>query len=870
MKLSDYLQKYFGHKSFRPGQKEIIEAIIENKNVLAVLPTGAGKSLCYQLPALILNNFSIVISPLIALMKDQVDSLNKTDEVAAFINSSQEYYETETVFRKLSEGKIKLLYLAPERLESVGFSEKIKNLKPNYLFVDEAHCISEWGHNFRPSYRKIVDFIEYVGIKKVSGFTATATPEVIKDIVTQLKMKEPKIFVRGFERENLSINVFITNKKKEKLLEILRLNDKPAIIYSSSRRVTEELSDFLNLNKISTSYYHAGLNSSQRKKIQENFINDKSPVIVATNAFGMGIDKKDIRTVVHYNLPGSIENYYQEIGRAGRDGKEASTFLLFDQSDISIQEFFINSANPDKELVTKIYNSICNYAKISIGEKSAKEIPINIDYLTVTTKREITKGLLSSTLRILENSGYIKILSEFDKKDKLVFLYDQEMLKSFVKKTNDEEKKNIIMILLREFGGAIFNAKTNISIAGLAIETGLPEDRLSENLLELHKKGIVEFEKSFTDDAILLKSERVKGSDLKINSVKLNEIYFNSRKKLDEIINLAYAQECRFKVILQYFGEDVTNYKCGKCDNCNVDNRLPFSTYEYLEELVLRTVYESKEALRERDIVNILLGKTNSQKLKDVPTFSSGANYSKKDLTIVLRKAIETNHLKKDILSETKIYLTNKGKDLLLAKGVIQETEIESNYEETLALYHQLKEVRTKVGIKFNQPNYLIISDEILQEISRNKPESITELYKIKGINERTLTKIGNEIIECIKNYDLFHSSSSDISQEKQKLPTNLIETQKLVTQNYSLKEIAELRNQSMPIISMQIESIIEIFPETDITYLIEKEKLEKINNATSKGLKDLKTIKSILPQNIEFAEIRIALAKIYSNSKSS
>jgi ATP-dependent DNA helicase RecQ len=388
------LKKYFGFKSFRPGQEEIINAILANESVLAILPTGGGKSLCYQIPSLLCENFAIVISPLIALMKDQVDSLNKKEQVAEFINSSLDYYETEMILNSLSERKIKLLYVAPERLENKTFAERIKNLKPSFIFVDEAHCISEWGHNFRPSYRKIKEFIEYTQVKTVSAFTATATPEVEKDIVLQLGMKHPKIFVKGFERDNLFINVLQVKNKFEKIIELLNRFGLPAIIYTATRKSAEDISRHLLNNKIDNSFYHAGISNIQRKKIQENFIQDKIGVIVATNAFGMGIDKKDIRIVIHFNMPGSIENFYQEIGRAGRDSKNSYTYMLFDKADINIQQYFINSSFPDKELIRSVYDAICNLGQVAINNLSTSEIPIKIDFISVFAKRDISKGLL--------------------------------------------------------------------------------------------------------------------------------------------------------------------------------------------------------------------------------------------------------------------------------------------------------------------------------------------------------------------------------------------------------------------------------------------------------------------------------------------
>lgn len=865
------LKKYFGHKSFRFSQEKIINAILNSENVLAVLPTGAGKSICYQIPALISENFSIVISPLIALMKDQVDSLNKKENVAVFINSTIEYYEIEKILNEISYNKYKILYLAPERLENINFVERIKKLNPTFLFVDEAHCISEWGHNFRPSYRKIKDFIDYLGIKNVSAFTATATPEVIKDIVEQLKLKEPKIFVEGFERENLHLNVIQIKNKKEKVVELIRRYKTPAIIYTSSRKNAEEVSEYLQLNKIKSAFYHAGMNSIERKHTQEDFINDKISVIVATNAFGMGIDKKDIRMVIHYNIPSSIENYYQEIGRAGRDGKDSYIFLLFDPNDIKIQQYFISNSYPDQELIIKIYNGICNFANVAIGSKTDKDILINSDYLSVICNREISRGLLNASLKILEDGGYIKILSEFDKKYFLNFNLSPQKLRELTKNIKDEFKQKVILLLIREYGSALFNSRTKISLQDIAAELDSSEEEVNDVLISLQKSGIATYEKPSEKDAIKLTQTRVK--HLNLDYKKINDKYFNAQKKLEQMIDYVYTNDCRFKYILKYFGEDVSNYSCNKCDHCNNENQLPEASVQYLQEIILLTIYEyiesGEEGIKETDLINTLIGKTKSEKLRKISTFNVCVNHSKSDLLNVIQYLFSHSLIKRDLFSGHKLLLTNKGKDFLLKQNLITEKTEQNNYEENIELYHLLKEVRAKAANKFNQPKYLICSDEVLRKIAMNKPQSIAELLSINGFNERMFNKIGEELLQTINDFIV---SPNNISQNenniKKKLPSNLEETYNLLLKGYSLNEISELLKQPPAIISMQIETIIEYYPETDISKLFDENIFNQILDEINKGCLNLKELKQRLSSSISYPQIRIALAKYKSKNK--
>lgn len=859
MQLEQHLETLFGYSSFRPGQKEIIEAILSRQNVLAILPTGAGKSICYQLPSLISERFSIVVSPLIALMKDQVDSIKINPNPAAFINSAMSFKESEETLRNISFGKIKILYLAPEKLENRQFAETIKSLNPNFIFIDEAHCISEWGHNFRPSYTKIKEFTNYLSVKNISAFTATATPEVAKDIIEQLGLIEPKIFVRGFERDNVSINIIKTKKKKENCLQILAEHGTPAIVYTSSRKRAEAISEFLLMNKIKSTYYHAGLLPEVRKKVQEDFISNKTSVICATNAFGMGIDKGDIRLVLHYNSPGSIENYYQEIGRAGRDGNPSHAYLLYDDSDMDIHKYFIRNSYPDKETIMGIYDSICDFGKVAVGNFSSKEIPIDLDFIKVTTQKQISRGLVYSALNSLEGGGYLKLISDLERKDSIQFLMDKNRLRNFVKQTENIFFKEIILYLLRFFSREIFQKEVRISLTEISQETNIVVNLLTESLIHLDNFGIISFYQSLTKESAKMLSPRIPSKELKLNFKRINESFLNQHNKVEKMTELIHSTDCRFKFILNYFGEVVPDYHCGKCDNCTTRTQLPSNSVQYISELILRTLFESKDELNERNIISILRGSVKKEKYNSINTFGVCRNYEKQEILSVLFRLVESKFITKGVGDQ--INLTEQGFERIKQLGLHKVNNPKTDYEDNLELFNNLRTIRQEVSKKFIQTPNLICPDEVLSNIAKSKPKNREQFLALKGTNERMFTKIGSEVIKAVLANERMHNNNQIITPTK-KIPSSIAETYNLIKGGYTLKDIASMQNLTQAVISMQVETILGFEPEVEIKNLIPAETYSIINQKIKKGIIDLKELKSKLPAEVTYPMIRIVLAK--------
>lgn len=857
------LKKYFNYDDFRPHQEEIIEEISAGSNILAILPTGAGKSICYQVPAFTSDGCSIVVSPLIALMKDQVDSLNQIEEVAGFINSTMDFREAENVLQKISYGHIKLLYLAPERLDNKFFAEKIKNLNPSYIFIDEAHCISEWGHNFRPSYLKIREFIKFLGIKKVSAFTATATPEVRKDILKQLDIKSPKVFVKGFERENIAINIYEPVNRKQKCVELLREFGTPAIIYAATRKKSEEITEFLVLNGMNAGYYHAGLQAEMRKKIQDDFLQDNLDVIVATNAFGMGIDKKDIRTIIHYNMPGSVESYYQEIGRAGRDGKESNVFLLYNSSDENIHNYFLKNSFPEKDLILKTYDALCNYVQLAVGNRYDKEIPVNYDYIKTATGKNISKGLLHSALRHLENENYLKITNELESADTLRIIHDQDRLKEFIKRTSNSNIKLLLVYLIREYGNEIFKKDVKLSNYFLSGETGLNEDDLDETFTILSNLGIIDFNKAHSGESIKLIEPRIKISELKIDIKTINRAFLKGREKLETMTRFVFSADCRMKFILSYFGEDVPGYKCGICDNCKSVAVVTDSSMEYVKEKIAKFIFNLNSEISESDLVSALKGNTNKLELRKTDGFSSLQNFSKDEIKLALNFLIKEKVIEK---TRGNVYSLKKKKpeDFIFDEPV---NLTEENWEENLILFNRLREARKAASKKFIQNPSLICSDETLAKISQEKPSTEEQLIQVKGFTNRMFSKVGLEFMDVINTYLLEKREENPVKKSTE-IPDSIAETKKLIDQGYSLKDISSLRKLNPAVVSMQIETIIEYYPDTNIEKLMDEKNLNLIRKKVEAGITDLKELKESLPNDLTYPMLRIVLAKYLSSNK--
>ena len=563
MSYLDILHKYWGYPDFRGIQREIIESIGAGKDTLGLMPTGGGKSLTFQVPALAQEGVCIVITPLIALMKDQVEHLRHKGITAAAIYSGMSRDAIVTTLENCIFGGVKLLYISPERISSDLFQIKLKHMKVSFITVDEAHCISQWGYDFRPSYLQIAVIRKLVPNVPILALTATATPDVIDDIQERLGFTEKNVFRMSFERKNLVYVVRQAEDKEAEMVHILQSIPKTAIVYCRSRKRTKEIAQLLMQYGISATWYHAGLEPAVKDQRQSEWQHDKVRVMVATNAFGMGIDKADVRVVVHMDCPSSLEAYFQEAGRAGRDGQKAYAVLLYNGHDNRTLQKRIEDTFPPKEYVQQVYEHLAYFYQIGVnsGEGCTFEFPI--DKFCATFKHFPIRA--NAALILLQRAGYIDYEPNPDNNARVRFLLrrdDLYRLDSLSEKEND-----VVISLLRNYGG-LFTDYGYVDESYIAQEAGLDRNQTYMVLVNLSKKRIIDFIPRKSIPLISYKRDRVDGSDVILDKSVYEERKEQFQKSINSVIN--YAQNdrvCRSRQLLYYFGEK-KSVDCEQCDVC--------------------------------------------------------------------------------------------------------------------------------------------------------------------------------------------------------------------------------------------------------------------------------------------------------------
>jgi ATP-dependent DNA helicase RecQ len=767
---SSALKHFFGYDRFLDHQQSIVERIVAGEELCVIMPTGAGKSLCYQLPVLMTPGYGIVASPLIALMKDQVDALNAKGIPAGCINSMVPFQEQREVLERAEYGDLKLLYVAPERFGVEFFKDFLRRCPPKILVVDEAHCISQWGHDFRPAYLRLGQAAAEFDIRQICAFTATATPTVRRDIRKQLHREDMELCVAGFRRPNLSFKVIKASGDAEKLRLIKeQLQDKvTTIIYAATRQAVDNLTEQIP----GIIGYHAGMSDAERNDAQHRFMNDPHPVLAATNAFGMGIDRADVRKVIHYQLPGSIEAYYQEAGRAGRDGEQSECILLFAYSDRYIQQFLIDMNNPPLETISAVYTALRSVVKSS-----------GVNRVELTMKELAEKagiksdGQAGAALSILEKLSLLSRDFQQHGRGEMRFTGDLKEL-AIIHQLENTQRSRFISRVIKFYGKKLLSTAL-YSVEELAAVAGLNTDQIKRVIHALDGQ-ILEWQASFAGRAVVLTDPDLAMPPLNREEIEAKRLAETAR--LDEVIAYANTNRCRQAALIDYFGADVESWRCGCCDLCSGEGgswREPTAEETRAIRIILLAAANFNGRIGGGKLSKILTGSSDidSHWMRNSGDFGKLMSWKLNAVSALIHSLERSGALERiDRDGFPCLKISEVGEEVLTGTAEVQldipptgktapkERQGRKNKPQlpgefagstnTAELYEKLRAVRLQIAKIRGVVPYMVLSNAVLTALAEHRPATAEEAMKLPGIGPGKARQTLPPFLEAIRQFD--------------------------------------------------------------------------------------------------------------------
>ena len=852
------LKTVFGFDDFRIGQVDIVTAVLQGKDVLGVLPTGGGKSLCFQVPALVFPGCTLVVSPLIALMTDQVQRLRQRNVEAECLHSGQSNAEQQQIFDKARQGLVKLLYVAPERLSSSQFVQQLAGVTVSLLAVDEAHCISEYGHDFRPAYRLIPRLFSVKARVPIVALTATATPDVRTDVTATLQMINPTVIVRGFDRPNLSLKVYETAHKVEAIAAIaIKHSTESILIYAGSRRTTETLAAELGKRGISAAAYHAGKHPTERQTIQESFLNGTVPVLTATNAFGMGIDKPDIRFVIHADLTLTPEAYYQEAGRAGRDGKPAVCLLLYHESDRRLMDFFIECTYPDEQTISKVLN----YLHYQNSQLRPGEL-LRADETQVAVTLHLSHAHVKGVMNLLEREGAL-VRTSADGYVQVVRRASADRLQEFAQAapaTTREAARAISSLLM----GADARDGVTISIRTILQRNGISVHEFRETLKAMLLARLISYKGRESDAGVIL----LTSSDSQIGDiVDMPQVHQRTDRaigKLNLVINYAQTAECKRNYLLNYFGDVTHSSRCGRCSSCTETKQVPSisSRDKGTERAVVQCVYELRNRFGRNVVADVLTGTASAKviqhNLHHAASWGALKSYNRSEVMRVIDGSVVRQML---VLTGSLFPLLGVSeKGLRAYRPMPRQLELRAPVVDEMfaAAVKALLEFRDSTADRENKAPSSLCSMAAIERLASDMPKSVKELVPPVHGDGIFLAHYSDEILQVLNKVRM---------QQAGRIPSaRITETTRrvvaLAETSTSLAHLAERLRLTAPQVAQQLQLAIEGGVSVNLSTLIPAEVFEQVVRfVRNHRYARLRQVREYFGNEVDYPVLRVAVA---------